>query len=260
MAEFAVSLFVFLLRIVSRTFDLVILLVAYAVMGFFVKRDAIRQGIDRNLVADLSFWVAAGAVVGGRLGYVLPSLSTYLAYPVDLIRINTGMYFYGALVGSTAVGLWYHWRRRIHFWMLADLFGLYVLLSIAIARFSCVLRSGCFGRQAPPPLGILFSGLTQPRYPSELYEGLFALLIFGSFLWVRQQTHRPGTVFLRFLVAYPLARAVVDVTRVSWGSRVWVIDPVLSLVVTLGAALVLFLRAPRRGPHHPALARPGNGA
>ena len=92
----------------------------------------------------------------------------------------------------------------------------------------------------------LRSGLTQPRYPSELYEGLFALLIFGSLLWLSQRRPAKGTIFLVFLVVYPYGRAAIDITRINFGGHYGAPDLFLSIGIALVAELVFWLTRNRR--------------
>ncbi|MFB3091654.1 MAG: prolipoprotein diacylglyceryl transferase [Dehalococcoidia bacterium] len=233
-----------LLRGLLGNLDLVALLGAYYLMAHMVKLRAASQGFDPTLVADLAFWVAVGALVGGRLGYVLPAVQNYIRQPLDLVRINGGMYFYGALTGGLIFGAWSARRSALPFWSISDAFALYAPAVIAITRISCLLGNECYGARAPAPLGIVFPGLTQPRYPSELYEGLVAILIFGSLLWLSQRNLLRGTLFLTFLIAYPLGRAVVDVTRLNLGT-LGAADIYVSVAVALAAAAVLFVRRVR---------------
>ena len=235
--EFLQSIFSLVLRNVLGNLDLVVLLASYYLITYLMKRRGANLGIDQRMVGDLSFWVAVGAVAGGRIAHALPTGQNYLAYPLDLILINTGMYFYGALAGGLAVGAWYTWRRKIPFFDVADLYGLYVPLAVALTSFGCLLRNTCYGRQAPPPLGVLFPGLTQHRYPSELYEGLLALLLFGALLWLSQRRPAGGVLFLVFLLGYAVDRALVDLTRIDLGGRITTVDPYVSAAVALAAVL-----------------------
>ena len=231
-----------LMRNLLGNLALVALIGAFYLVSHMANLRAKRGGLDANHVDDLSFWIGVGALVGGRLGYTLPSLSSYLAHPIDLIRINSGLDFYGALVGGLSVAALGTRRRRMPFWSVADNYGLYAPLGIAITRFACLLRNTCYGVKAPPPLGIVFPGLTQSRYPSELYEGLLALLVFGGLLWLSEGRLRSGGLFLGFVVGYPLARAVVDLTRVDLGSQWGAAYPILSVAVAMLAATALWFR------------------
>lgn len=134
-------------------------------------------------------------------------------------------------------------RRQMSFWVAADLYGLYAPLAIAITRFSCLLSNTCYGVKASPPLGIVFPGLTQARYPSELYEGLLALALFGGLLWISHLRLSKGTLFLAFLIGYPLARALSDLTRINLGGgQLGGVDIFLSIGVALVAGALLWTK------------------
>ena len=77
--EFLESLASSLLRNFLGNLDLVLLFGAYYLMSQAVRRKAAGQGWSRNAVADVAAWTAMGALVGGRLGYVLPTFQDYLS-------------------------------------------------------------------------------------------------------------------------------------------------------------------------------------
>ena len=245
--EFVQSLSSLLLRNLLGNLDLVVLLGAYYLMAHMIKLRAASQGFDPTLVADLAFWVAVGALVGGRLGYVLPAVQNYMGHPLDLVRLDVGMYFYGALTGGLIFGAWSARRSALPFWSISDAFALYAPAVIAMTRISCLFGNACYGARAPAPLGIVFPGLSLPRYPSELYEGLLALMIFGALLLLSQRNPYQGTLFLTFLVAYPVARASIDLTRINLGAHIGAADLFLSVGVALSAGVVLFMRSGYRG-------------
>ena len=116
---------------------------------------------------------------------------------------------------------------------------------ISLTRFGCLAGNSCYGIPVPPPLGVLFPGLTQPRYPSELYEGLLALAIFGGLLWLSQRKPPEGTLFLAFLIVYSYGRAVIDLTRINYGGQFGAVDVFLSIGVALAAAVVFWVRRNR---------------
>ncbi|MCH7606942.1 MAG: prolipoprotein diacylglyceryl transferase [Chloroflexi bacterium] len=225
-----------LLRNLVANVGLLILFGAYLGLSQLVKLRAARRGLDADALADVTFWVGIGAVVGGRLAHLAPSLSVYVSNPLDLLLINTGMNLYGALGGGLLVGVLLTRRRALPLGEVADLYGLYLPLAIAAVRFSCLIDNSCYGRQAPAPLGILFPGLTQPRLPSDLYEGFLTLLLFAGLLWLSERhARRGGTLFLGFLIGYPLIRAAVDMTRISVGGMVQTVDPLLSIGLAAAA-------------------------
>jgi len=139
-----------------------------------------------------------------------------------------------------------------------DLFAVYLPVGLFLARSGCLLGNSCFGESADKPFGVVFPGLTQARYPSELYEGLFALLLFGILMLLNTRRLHPGSLFLVFLVTYPVGRTLVDFTRIDLGggmsdvalpfSLVLAAVAAVSLVIHMNVGLEKFLGRWRRRP------------
>lgn len=226
--------------------DLVILLLAYWLVTALAKRRAPAEGLAPEWVGDAAFWLGLGAVVGARLASLLPVWPVYLRYPLDLLRIDAGLSFYGAVVGTLAVAAWCAWRHRLPLGRTADLFAPYLALGVAFQRAGCLVRGDCFGAVAPPPLGLVFPGFAQPRYPAELYEAVLALGLCGLLLLWRERRRFPGELGLAFLIGYPLLRAGVDFFRINLGG--WpTVDQLVSLTVAAAAAAVWLWRSRRGG-------------
>lgn len=244
--ETLLALGIRLLRNLVANVGLLILFGAYIGLSELVKLKAARRGMDADALADVTFWVGIGAVVGGRLAHLLPAATLYVSNARDLLLINTGMNLYGALGGGFLVGALLTRRRGLPLGVVADLYGLFLPLAIAVVRFSCLIDNSCYGRQAPPPFGILFPTLSQPRLPSDLYEGLLTLLLFAVLLWLSERPAlRTGMLFLSFLIGYPVIRAIVDMTRISVGGMEHTVDPLFSIGLATIAG-VLAWRLSRR--------------
>jgi prolipoprotein diacylglyceryltransferase len=231
--------------------DLVLLLGAYYGASQMMQRKAGGHGLDQAAVGDLTLWVAIGAVVAGRIAYVVSTGGLSVIGLRGLLLINTGMNLYGAIAGGFLLGWLYSRRRSLPSGVAADLFGLFIPLVIAVQRFGCLLDNACYGRQMPAPFGIQFAGLAQPRFPSDLYEGLLTLLLFAGLLWFSSRAVRPaGTLLAGFLVGYPLIRAAIDMTRISVGGMERTFDPLLSIAIATaaGAWLCRSMWRARRSP------------
>lgn len=226
-------------------------LVAYWLVVDLARRRADAEGLSTDAVADAGTWLGVGALVVGRLAYVAPDWPGYVRYPFDLVRVQDGVSFYGGLIGGIVVLGWYAWRVRLPLARALDLFAPYLGVGVAAYRVGCLVRGDCFGAAAPPPLGVVFPGLTQPRYPAELYEALLVLGLAALLFQLRERPHAPGTLGLTFLIVYPLLRAGVDVTRINVGGSPTG-DQVVSLAVAAVATVLLATRI-GRGSARPAV-------
>lgn len=236
-----------LIRNLVANIDLAILLGAYYGVAQLMKRRAAGLGINAARMGDLTMWVAVGAVVGGRIAHIVSVGGLSDIGLRATLLINTGMNLYGAIAGGLLVGWLYAKRRRLPIGMSLDIFALFVPLVIVAQRFSCLVTTSCYGRQASAPFGIRFAGNAQPRIPSDLYEGLLTLLLFAGLLWLSTKLYQPrGVLFLAFLVGYPLMRAAIDMTRISIGGMERSADPILSIAIAVAAGVSLLVVLGRR--------------
>ena len=186
----------------------------------------------------LDVWLIAGALLGGRLGAVIPEASVYLESPLDLIRINFGLSLHGA-VGGGALALalfgWHRWKLTLS---IADVLSLYLALGIGMFHLGCLMYGSCGGKPASLPLGIPLPGHVGLRYPSDLYEGILTIGLFLALLKLSQRGLPMGGVTGLFLFIYPMVRVLVNLTRFPTGPWPWA-DQVVSL--SFAAAGLVFL-------------------
>jgi phosphatidylglycerol:prolipoprotein diacylglycerol transferase len=191
------------------------------VMVLILGRVRIRQGLTeltgRDL-DDLLFYGMLGTILGGRLGYVLfYQFDHYLHAPLDALKVwQGGMSFHGGLLGVIAAMAWFARSRRFTFWQVSDLVAPLVPLGLAAGRFGNFINGELWGRPTSMPWGMVFpdSGSLEPRHPSQLYEvTLEGLALFAVMWWFSNRKRPPGAVSGLFLIAYGLARFVVEFTR-----------------------------------------------
>ena len=221
-------------------FQLIAGFVSFWVVDLLVQRRLKSMGLDPKSLAGLTFWVGGGALIGGRLLYVLPTLPSFLRHPFDLVYVNIGASIYGAFLGAMLSLAIYARRTGIPFIHALDAYALFAPIGIASYRLSCFLHSPCWGRPTDSVLGIQFPGLAISRYPSDIYEGLLVLGLFAVLLQLDLRRAIPGLLSAGFLLGYSLIRGVVDVTRMQpsfWAK----VDPWITIVVALIASVAAIL-------------------
>jgi phosphatidylglycerol:prolipoprotein diacylglycerol transferase len=220
---------------------IVAIFVGFYLFVYLAGRRAVRFGLSKDKIDDLSYWIGFAAVVGGRVVYILPEAEVYVDNPYNLILVNTGMNLYGAIGGALIVGIWKAKRLGLELGPTLDLYAVYLPVGLLVARFGCVLGNSCFGEATTGPFGVVFPGLTQARFPSELYEGLFVLLLFGVLMVLSTRRLPAGLLFLAFLTAYPIGRTLVDFTRIDLGGGMSDVALPFSLLLSSVAAAMVFV-------------------
>lgn len=183
---------------------------------YIAYREAMRVGFDSDSFFDLAAWVVFAAIVGSRLYHVLFIDWNY--YAADWLRIfrlwEGGFVFQGAFFGGLAAGLVYLWRRKLSFWVAADFTALGLVFGHAIGRVGCFFGGCCYGGLCDLPWGVVFPNLgIGPRHPTQLYEGLANLAIFGILFAFRKNKPFNGFLFLLYVMLYSATRFSIEFLR-----------------------------------------------
>jgi phosphatidylglycerol:prolipoprotein diacylglycerol transferase len=232
----------------------VMFLVAFSGAWGLARLRAARaaSGWTARDVDDLVFSGAVGAIVGGRLGWMLfYGLEHELSDPWLVLRMwEGGMSFHGGLIGVIiAMVLFARSRRR----SIADVLDFSAalpgpgLFSVRIANF---INGELWGKPTTLPWGVIYEGV--PRHPSQLYEAFFEGLVLGSLLWWFTARPRPRLAPSGlFLLGYGIIRFSLELVRVPDANRGyllfgWVTEgQLLCIPMIVAGALLLWLACQR---------------
>lgn len=212
----------------------VMLALAFIVGIFLAMQEAKKEGEDPGRILDLSLYVILGAIIGGRLGYILLYLDYYLKNPLKILYFRQGgLSFFGGFLIAYILCWWYVKISKISFWKYADIVTPSIAIGLVIGRIGCFLNGCCYGLISEkyglkfpalnmPPVylqqlkdGLIASGSfsTLPVIPTQLYSSLYNLLIFFILLWIRRHKKYDGYVFLSFLILYSISRFTIEFFR-----------------------------------------------
>lgn len=212
----------------------VMLALAFIVGIFLAMQEAKKNGEDPERILDLSLYVILGALIGGRLGYILLYLDYYLKNPVRILYFRQGgLSFFGGFLIAYILCWWYVKISKISFWKYADIVAPSIAIGLVIGRIGCFLNGCCYGLVSEkyglkfpalnmPPVylqqlkdGLIVSGssLTLPVIPTQLYSSLYNFLIFFILLWIKKHKKYNGYVFLSFLILYSISRFTIEFFR-----------------------------------------------
>lgn len=170
--------------------------------------------LSKNQITDLIFYGALGAVIGGRIGYMLfYHLPAFLANPLLLFAIwQGGMSFHGGFLG-VAIAI-YFYARAIHqpFFKLTDFLIPFVPIGLGAGRIGNFINGELWGRVTAMPWGMIFPRAdTAVRHPSQLYEFALEGVLLFVILWIYSKKPRPiGHISGLFLILYGSFRLIAE--------------------------------------------------
>jgi prolipoprotein diacylglyceryltransferase len=174
-----------------------------------VAAHAVGENALRVYVATLL--LLPGALVGSRLLFLAGHWRYFVANPAALWRTKSGgMSMLGGVPLMVALSFPLLAALRVPVWRFWDLAIFCILPGMACTRVGCLLNGCCAGREAQHALTLKLPnsrGVWAHRYPTQILEGVVALILLGVAVAVYPAVARThGVLFLLMTGAYGLAR------------------------------------------------------
>ena len=188
-------------------------LVGFAAAWMLGRMRARRQGWSAEQVSDLIFYGALGAVLGGRLGYILfYDLAAYIADPFAVFRVwEGGMAFHGGLLGVIVAMLLLARQQQRSFWIVADFTAPLVPMGLLAGRLGNFINGELWGRVTDIPWAMVFPRDPEQlaRHPSQLYQAALEGILLFALLWLYSASPRAtGKIAGMFLLGYGVLRFI----------------------------------------------------
>lgn len=170
-------------------------------------------------VGDMVFYGALGAVLGGRIGYILfYDLPVYVHEPLKMLKIwEGGMSFHGGMIG-VLVAMWLLGRNtHKSFFQVTDFLAPLVPIGLGAGRIGNFINGELWGKVSDVPWAMVFPNPQAgelARHPSQLYQAFLEGAALFLILWFFSRKPRPAmTVSGMFLAFYGLFRFIVEFVR-----------------------------------------------
>ncbi|MDA3918495.1 MAG: prolipoprotein diacylglyceryl transferase [Deltaproteobacteria bacterium] len=198
------------------------IMIALACMAglWIAKKEADRNQIAKGKIEDFFLIAMICAVAGARFYYIAftqPAL--FWENPLSVLAIwEGGLAIHGAILGGLLAGFVYTRQQRISFWKFADTLAPSLILGQAIGRIGCFLNGDAHGYPTDRPWGMIYSQQSpagqmfpgQTLHPTQLYEMVFNLVIFGVLWILRKKIKTMGNLFLLYIILYSSGRIFVE--------------------------------------------------
>jgi phosphatidylglycerol:prolipoprotein diacylglycerol transferase len=217
------------------------------ILGYMIiRRLVIKEGEDPNLLDQFLIYVVVGTIIGARLGHCFFYDWAYFSqHPLEIIlpvqfepefRFTgfRGLASHGGAIGITiALILLARKQKKSVFWYL-DKLAVVVPLAGMFIRLGNLMNSEIVGEPTSLPWAFVFEkmapeyddqgNLTQdpmdPRHPTQLYEAISYLLIFGFMFWYYLKQYgkvQYGHIFGVFFALLFIDRFLLEYTKVNEG-------------------------------------------
>lgn len=199
--------------------------------GWVVRLELKRYRFDPELASAMVFAAAAGGLIGARLLLILEEWNSFIRSPWDFILSGAGFSWHGGLLGGALAVAWWVRRKGIPWLKAADISAPAAALGYGIGRIGCFLAGDAtWGKVTDVPWAMAFpsaifgwidplTGVPYPPgvkvHPTQLYELIQSLFVFGV-LWALRKKDRPdGAIFWLYLILAGLMRFLVEFWRVN---------------------------------------------
>jgi phosphatidylglycerol:prolipoprotein diacylglycerol transferase len=174
-----------------------------------------KEGRSDELALDWAVWIMIGAIVGGRLMYIVVQPDNFVRDPIEILRVwNGGLVYYGGLIGASLTSIWYLRRHKAPLWKVADCAAPGIAVGQALGRVGCYFNGCCYGVVSEEH-GVVFPALGDnlPHLPTQLWESALALLLAGALFMLKARRAYAGQIFVFYLWFYGGLRFCIEFWR-----------------------------------------------
>jgi phosphatidylglycerol:prolipoprotein diacylglycerol transferase len=254
----------------------VFLALAFLCAILIAVKLAARDGLPKEKIYDLSLWMLLASLIGSKV-LMFFTEPEYRDHPLQLISLDflrSGGVFYGGLIGAVLTGYFLMKRYKLPWWKTADACAPGIAVGNFFGRLGCFSAGCCWGKPTTLPWGVKFTELGHeitgvpidvPLHPTQLYESFSMFIVFFFLLWLHKHKRFSGQVILLYALLYSIIRFLIEFLRDDPRGDVFGLttrtglstSQLISIVVGLGALVLLIIRWRRASGTNPAISNPG---
>jgi phosphatidylglycerol:prolipoprotein diacylglycerol transferase len=196
--------------------------VLFVILGRAHARRRPDLGQTPASIEDIMFYGILGAVLGGRIGYMLLyKFGDFLANPIEIFYVwHGGMSFHGGFLGVLIAMWWWGRKHNRSFFEVTDFIAPLVPTGLGAGRIGNFINGELPGRVTDAstwPWAMWFPQIDSTpvaRHPSQLYNFLGeGVLLFLLLWWYSKKPRAVGAVSAVFLLGYGGFRFFAEFAR-----------------------------------------------
>ena len=203
-------------------------------LGLFLAiREGKKMGINSEFFYDLVTYGLPISIIGARIYYVAFSWDYYSSHPEDIIKIwQGGIAIHGAIIAAFIFGYFFCKKRKVSFWLVADIASVSFIIAQAIGRWGNFMNQEAHGGVVPgatldaqreflqslfiPDFIVNNMYINEAYYhPTFLYESLWNMVGFLFIVFVLRKLPKllVGEIAAFYEVWYSIGRYMVEGMR-----------------------------------------------
>ena len=231
----------------------VILVSAFLLANYVIKREAEGFGLPVQKIQDLALTVLLMGLVGSKLLLILIDLPYYLKNPQQLLHtIRSAGVLYGGVIAGLLTAIYLVRRYKLPLWDTLDFCSPLMVLGIGIGRLGCFFAGCCYGMPYSGPFSVVFPAHPYCEappgvelFPIQLIAVVNGLLLFTFLFWFLKRRRFKGQVFGLFILLYGVARFLIEFLRGDTHRGIWMgghisTSQIIALGMVAGASVLLF--------------------
>lgn len=202
-----------------------IIIMTGIIVGLWIaNREARRKKIPDEAITNLVLWALPISIISARVYYVIFQWDYYSQNLGDIIKIwEGGIAIHGALIGAVTTAIVYSKKKKLSFWLIADVVAPSLILTQAIGRWGNFMNQEAHGGEVSREF---LEGLNLPDFiinqmyidgqyfhPTFLYESVWNVIGFVILILLRRARLKTGELFLTYVIWYSFGRFFIERLR-----------------------------------------------
>lgn len=225
----------------------VLIVISVCIGIFFSIKIAKKNGLGRDFIMDLIFYLIPVGIIGARIYYVIFNFSVFKDNLLDIFKIwEGGLAIYGVVIASIIFIIFYCKKKKKDVLLTIDTLIPYLILGQGIGRWGNFINKEAHGaittfeylKSLHLPNFIINGMYINGNYyiPTFLYESLWCILGFIILLIIRKKDNfnHKGILLFSYFIWYGIGRFFIEGLRTdSLYLGIFRVSQIVSIILIL---------------------------
>lgn len=201
------------------------ILLGVIVAYILITREGKKQGLPKEFISDLIFYILIIGILGARVYYCIFNLDYYLANPSEILKIyNGGLAIHGGVIAGLIFVYFYTKKKNVSFIKILDIVAPAVIIAQSFGRWGNFFNQEAHGgittyqnlKNMHIPEFIINGMHIEGKYyyPTFFFESIWCLIGFIILMIARKNKNlRKGFQIGFYFIWYGIGRFFIEAFR-----------------------------------------------